>query len=142
MINMVVMLPWEFRIATGDMNSEDEIVAQLMLDRQLAIFDKLDESRHRHLKALYVSEFINGKKMSKILVNRGVATNIMSMTTFRRIGKGLKDLIKTNVILKDFAGGKSDGVLNVKLTIRNNTMPTSFFIISGKGLYSLSLSRD
>jgi hypothetical protein len=46
MINMVVMLPWEFRIDTRDMNSKDETAAQLMLDPQQCIFDKPDESRH------------------------------------------------------------------------------------------------
>jgi hypothetical protein len=143
MINMVVMLPWEFRIDTRDMNSKDETAAQLMLDPQQCIFDKPDESRHWHLKALYVSKFVNGKPMSKILVDGGAATNIMSMTTFRRIGKGSKDLIKINVILKDFKGGTSKGgVINVKLTIRSKTITTSFFVISGKGLHSLLLRRD
>jgi hypothetical protein len=92
---------------------------------------------------LYVSKFVNGKPMSKILVDGDAATNIMSMTTFRRIGKGSKDLIKINVILKDFKGGTSKGgVLNVKLTIRSKTITTSFFVISGKGLHSLLLRRD
>jgi hypothetical protein len=68
----------------------------------------------------------------------------MSMTLFRRLGRGPEDLIKTNVVLKDFEGGTSEveGVPNVVLTIGRKTIPTSFFIISGKGPYNLLLQRD
>jgi hypothetical protein len=61
---MVVLLPRGFRIATCDMDSEDETTTQLILDPQHTIFDKIDESKHRHLKALYISRFVNGKAMS------------------------------------------------------------------------------
>jgi hypothetical protein len=87
---------------------------------QQAIFDKPDESKHRHLKALYVNKFVNGKTISMILVDGGAAVvNIMPMATFRKPGKGSDDLVKTNVVLKDFEGNTSEeqGALNVDLTI-------------------------
>jgi hypothetical protein len=82
--------------------------------------------------------------MSKILVAGGVAVNIMSMAMLRMIGKGPKDLIKTNVILKDFEGDTSEpkGVLNVELTIGSEMVPTSFFIINEKGSYKVLLGRN
>jgi hypothetical protein len=40
------------------------------------------------------------------MVDWGVVVNIMSMTTFKNLGKGIDDLIKTNVVLKDFGGNK------------------------------------
>jgi hypothetical protein len=90
---------------------------------------------------LYVTRFINGKPVSKILVDGGVTINMMLMITFRRLGKGPKRLIKTNVILKDFDGStcKAERVLNVKLTIRIKKTPMSFFVINGKGTYNLLL---
>ena len=53
-------------------------------------------------------------------------------------------LIKTNMVLKDFGGNPSEnkGVLNVVLTIGSKTVPTTFFVIDGKGSYSLLLGRD
>jgi hypothetical protein len=46
--------------------------------------------------------------------------------------------------LKDFAGNGSQarGVLNMELTISSKTLPTTFFMIDGKGSYSLLLGRD
>ena len=70
-----------------------------------AIFDK--PVKHRHLKALYVKGFIDGKPMSKMLVDGGASVNLMPYTTFCKLGKGLGDLIETNMMLKDFGGNAS-----------------------------------
>ena len=70
-----------------------------------AIFDK--PVKHRHLKALYVKGFVDGKPMSKMLVDGGVSVNLMSYTTFRKLGKRLGDLIETDMMLKDFGGNAS-----------------------------------
>ena len=48
------------------------------------------------------------------------------------------------MMLKDFEGVVSPavGALCVDLTIGSKTLPTTFFVINGKGLYSLLLGRD
>uniref|UniRef100_A0A0A9CRQ2 Peptidase A2 domain-containing protein n=1 Tax=Arundo donax TaxID=35708 RepID=A0A0A9CRQ2_ARUDO len=91
-----------------------------------------------------MSGFVNGKPMSKMLVDGGAAINIMPMTTFRKLGKTANELIKTNMILRDYGGGTSEAkwVLNVELTIGSKTLPMTFFVIDGKGAYSLLLGRD
>ena len=95
----------------------------------------------QHLKALYVKGFIDGKPMNKMLVDGGVSVNLMPYTTFRKLGKGLGDLIETDMILKDFGGNASkiQGAMNVELTIGSKTLLTTFFVIDGKGSYSLLL---
>ena len=45
--------------------------------------------------------------MSKILVDGGAFVNLMPYTTFRKLGKGPGDLIKTDMMLKDFVGNAS-----------------------------------
>ena len=80
------------------------MVAQLTLIQQ-AIFDK--PVKHRHLKVLYVKGFVE-KPMSKMFVDGGASVNLMPYTTFRKLGKGLEDLIKTDMMLKDFGGNASE----------------------------------
>ena len=80
------------------------MVAKLTVIQQ-AIFDKL--VKHRHLKALYVKGFVDGKPMSKILVDEGASINLMPYTTFRKLGKGPGDLTETDTMLKDFRGNAS-----------------------------------
>ena len=68
----------------------------------------------------------------------------MPYTTFRKLGKGPGDLLETDMMLRDFGGNtsKTQGAINVELTIGNKTLLTTFFVIDGKGSYSLLLSRD
>ena len=68
----------------------------------------------------------------------------MPYTTFRKIRKGPEDLLETDMMLKDFGGNasKTQGPVNVELTIGSKTLLTTFFVIDGKGTYSLLLGRD
>ena len=110
-IQMAFLLPSEFR-ATADQevyldfdeSEYEEIVAKLTVIHQ-AIFDK--PIKHRHLNALYVKGFIDGKPMSKMLVDGGASVNLMPYTTFHKLGKGPGDLIETNMMLKNFGGNAS-----------------------------------
>ena len=87
---------------------------------------------------------VDGKPMNKMLVDGGAFINLMPYTTFCKLGKGLEDLMETDMMLKDFRGNtfKTQGAINVELTIGSKTLLTTFFVIDGKGSYSLLLCRD
>ena len=74
----------------------------------------------------------------------GASVNLMPYTTFHKLGKGPGDLIETDMMLKDFRGNasKTRGAINIELIIGSKTLLTTFFVIDGKGSYSLLLSRD
>ena len=104
-------MPSEFRAPTDqevysdfDELEYEEIVAKLIVVHQ-AIFDK--SVKHRHLKALYVKGFVDGKLMRKMLVDGGASVNLMPYTTFCKLTKGPGDLIETDMMLKDFGGNAS-----------------------------------
>ena len=91
-----------------------------------------------------MKSFVDGKMMNKMLVDGGASINLMPYTTFCKLGKGPEDLMETGMMLKDFGGNayKTRGAINVELTIGSKTLLTTFFVIDGKGSYSLLLSRD
>ena len=145
---MAFLLPSEFRTPADqevysdfDESEYEEIVVKLTVIQQ-AIFNK--PVKHRHLKALYMKCFVDGKPMTKMLVDGGASVNLMPYTTFHKLDKGPGDLIETDMMLKDFGGNafQTRGVMNVELTIRSKTLLTIFFIIDGKGSYSLLLGHD
>ena len=110
-IQIAFLLPSEFRaLADQEVYSDfdeleyEEIVAKLTMIQQ-AIFDK--PVKHWHLRALYVKGFVDGKPMSKMLVDGGASVNLMPYTTFRKLRKGLGDLIEIDMMLKDFGGNAS-----------------------------------
>jgi len=145
-VNMVFMLPMEFLAPSSDDEEVDfsDQIAQLALDPMTAIFEKPADNERQHLKALFVKGRVDGQPMTKILVDGGAAINILPYAVYQKLGKGDQDLTKTDMMLKDFEGNVSPvkGAICVELTIGNKTLPTTFFIISGKGAYNMLLGRD
>ena len=147
---MVFVLPAEFGVDQADVETdvEDDVVeeslAKLVLSPEQAVFEKPEGIENQHLKPLYVKGFVNGKPISKMLVDGGAAVNLMPYATFKKLGRTAENLINANMVLQDFGGNPSEtkGVLNVELTIGSKTIPTTFFVIDWKGSYSLLLSRD
>ena len=142
---MVFMLPMEFLAPSSDDELEfSDQIAQLALDPMTAIFEKPTDDERQHLKALFVKGRVDGQPMTKILVDGGAAINIMPYAVYRKLGKGDQDLTKTDMMLKDFEGNVSPvkGAICAELTIGSKTLPTTFFVISGKGAYNLLLGRD
>jgi hypothetical protein len=96
------------------------------------------------MRPLYLNGYINGKPLTKMFVDGGAVVNVMSYTTFRKLGMGPGDLTPMSIILNDFAGNPSDtkGCVHVDLMIGSKTLLTTFFVIEGQGAYSLLLGRD
>jgi hypothetical protein len=142
---MVVLLPEEF-IAPVDLDMSDEELgmAQLTLESKQAIFEKPEDEKRQHLKALFLKGFVNGKPVIRMLVDGGAAVNLMPHTMLRKIGKSDEDLTQTDMMLVDFEGNVSpaQGAICVELTIGSKTLPTAFFVIKGRGSYNLLLGRD
>jgi hypothetical protein len=95
-INMVFTLPAEFRGA-------EEEVAQMCLGHKEAMLEKPEESS-QHLKRLYIWGHIDGKPISRMLVDGGAAVNLMSYFIFKKIGREDDELVKTNLTLNGVGG--------------------------------------
>jgi hypothetical protein len=117
------------------------LMAQLVLAKQTT-FDK--PAKNRHMRPLYLRGYVNGKPLTKMFVDGGAAVNVMPYTTFRKLDMGPGDLTPTSIVLNYFAGNPSDtkGYVHMDLMIRSKTLLTTFFVIEGKGAYSLLLGRD
>jgi hypothetical protein len=138
--HMVFVLPVMFH----SRGREELSVAQLDLGPRPVIFEKPQAKNYKHLKALYLKGYINGRPINKMLVDIGAAVNIMPYSMLRRLGQSAGDLIKTNAMLSSFNSQTSEvkGILSVDRTVGNKTVPTSFFIVNSKSTYNVLLGRD
>ena len=137
------MLPAKFRASGDEIESDEEIaMAQWVYQVESATFEKPE--KHLHLKALYLKGFIDGKPLTKMLIDGGAAINLMSYSTFRKLGKRKEDLCPTDMRLIDFSGNilVTKGAIYVELTVGSKSLPTTFFVVDSKGTYSLLLGRD
>jgi hypothetical protein len=135
-INMVFRLPAEFRGA-------EEEVAQMCLSSKEVMFEKPEESS-QHLKPLYVRGHIDGKPISRMLVDDGATVNLMPYSVFKKLGREDNELMKTNLMLNGMGGNpmKVRGVVSMDLTIGSKSLATAFFVIEVQGNYSVILGRD
>jgi hypothetical protein len=90
-INMVSTLPTEFRGA-------EEEVTQLCLGPKEVMFEKTEESS-QHMKPLYIRGHINGRLISRMLIDGDIAVNFMSYSVFMKIRWEDDELVKTNLTL-------------------------------------------
>nr|AAQ56356.1 putative polyprotein [Oryza sativa Japonica Group] len=123
-INKVCMLPMEFCAM------DEAEVAQFSLGPKDVVFEKPDES-NRHMKPLYLKCHIDGKPVSRMLLDGGAAVNLMPYSLFKKLGRGDDELKKTNMILNGFNGEPTEakGIFSEELTVGNKTLPTAFFIV-------------
>jgi hypothetical protein len=131
-------------MALVDSDVTDEELTQLTLEPRQAIFEKLEDENRQHLNTLFLKGFVNGKLVTRMLVNGRAAVNLMPYTMLRKIGKSDEDLTQTDMALVDIKGNISSAqeAICVDLTIGSKTLPTTFFVIKGRGSYNLLLARD
>jgi hypothetical protein len=77
----------------GYMLSEED-VTHLTFRPKEAIFQKLKVNEN-HLKALYMKAHINGKPISRMLVDGGAIVNLMPYSLFKKLRGSDDELIKT-----------------------------------------------
>src|SRR5664279_4534729 len=138
-INMVYYLPAEFR-AVG----EDGEVAQIYFGPKNAIFEKPEEPV-KHLKPLYIRGHINGKPVTRMMVDGGALVNLMPYSVFKKLQLDDDDLMKTNMVLNGFEGGEGiedKGVISLELTVGSKTLATAFFVAEVQGNYNALLGHD
>jgi hypothetical protein len=139
---MLCFLPNEFMALANQIVQEevsrdiDEaeqfgLMAQLVLAKK-ATFDK--PGKNRHMRPLYLRGYVNGKPLTKMFVDGGVVVNVMSHTTFKKLGMGPGDLTPTSIVLNDFAGNLSDtkGCVHVDLMIGSKTLLTTSLSLKAK----------
>jgi hypothetical protein len=78
-INMVFTLSAEFQ-------GVEEDVTQICLGPKEVMFEKPEESS-QHLKPLYVWAHIDGKPISRMLIDDGAAINLMLYSIFMKLGR-------------------------------------------------------
>ena len=76
----------------------EEETAHLDFGPREAIFQKPKDSDN-HLMALYVRGHINGKPVSRMLVDSGAIVNLMHYSHYKKLGGTDEQLIKTNMIV-------------------------------------------
>jgi hypothetical protein len=92
---------------------------------------------------LYIQGHIDGKPISRMLIDGGTAINLMPYSIFKKLGREDDELVKTNLTLHGVGGNlmEARGVISMELTVGSKSLATTFFIIEVQDNYSVILGR-
>ena len=98
----------------------------------------------RHIKPLYVRAHLNGRPVSKVLIDNESAVNVMPLRMLRALGRSISDLIETEVAVFSFIGevSKTLGIRPIEITIGSKISLFAFFVIDSTANYNILLRRD
>ena len=90
---------------------------------QKVILKRLFVEMMRHIKPLYVRDHLNGRPISKVLIDNGSTINVMSLRMLRALRRSINDKIETEVVVSTFTGevSKTLGILPIDITIGSKT---------------------
>ena len=96
-----------------------------------------------HLRPLYNKVHVNGRPISRVLIDGGAVLNVMSYSSVKKLGKSRKDLKKTNMTMSNFTRGSTLalGFLVAKLTVGSKTANNILFVVDAKPGYTILLGR-
>ena len=98
----------------------------------------------RHIKPLYIRAHLNGRPVSKVLIDNGSMVNVMPLRMLRALKRRIIDLIEIEVIMSIFIGkvSKNLWILPIDITIGRKTSLVAFFVIDCTTNYNIWLRRD
>jgi hypothetical protein len=118
-----------------------------------AMFEKSKELS-QHLKPLYIRGHIDGRPISKMLVDGGCAVNLMSYSIFKKLGREGNQLVKINLKLNGMGAtrwrleastpwsSRPTGSMGVHSACRGGIFLATIFLASQRmGLYPCVCSQ-
>ena len=111
---------------------------------QKVILEKPSMEMTRHIKPLYVRAHLNGRPVSKVLIDNGSMVNLMPLRMLRALVRSINDLIEIEAVVSAFTGevSKTLGILPIDITIGSKTTLSTSFVIDSTANYNILLGRD
>ncbi|CAL9000946.1 unnamed protein product [Prunus brigantina] len=145
-INMVFIMLEKFRVAEGQESTlEGDVeevpeqqtptakagITAIKLAAEQLCFSKPTKEMANHLRPLFITANFGGVPIPKVMVDGGVAINLLPHRLLLKMGRTEKDLIPTHLTVTNFAGGiiKTHGILDVDVIVGTKKLKIPFFVV-------------
>jgi len=91
-----------------------------------------------------VTGYIKDQKVDRILINKGLAINIMPKSIMQDLGITIEELSKSRTMIQGFnlEGQRAIGMIRVKLIVGDLSTSSIFYVIDAKTSYKLLFGRS
>jgi hypothetical protein len=102
------------------------------------------EELSQHMKPLYIRGHIDGRPISKMLVDGGTVVNLMPYSVFKKLGWEDDELVKTNLMLNSVGDNSMEarGIVSMELSVGRKSLATAFFVVEVQDNYSIILGHN
>ncbi|XP_075478796.1 uncharacterized protein LOC142519646 [Primulina tabacum] len=120
-----------FKVGIHSDDTLNESVGVLVDEEKRVLMKRPTSEMTKHIKPLYIIAHVNGKPLSRVLIDNGSAVNILPYRIFQKLGKNVEDLIPTEVSVAAFTGEstKTLGVLPANVTVGSRSSLSAFFLL-------------
>jgi hypothetical protein len=115
----------------------------MCLDSKESVLEKPEELS-QHMKPLYIRGHIDGRPISKMLVDGGTVVNLMPYSVFKKLGWEDDELVKTNLMLNSVGDNSMEarGIVSMELSVGRKSLATAFFVVEVQDNYSIILGHN
>ncbi|XP_073051308.1 uncharacterized protein [Primulina eburnea] len=98
----------------------------------------------KHIRPLYIKAHLNGKPLSRVLIDNDSAVNVIPVRMLKSLGKNEEDLIPSEVSVAAFTGEttKTIGVFPADVTVGSMSSLCAFFVVNSSANFQALLGRD
>lgn len=98
----------------------------------------------KHLRPLYITAQINGKPVSRLLLDKRASINIVPLSTLKKLDRNETILIPTDVVITNFIGEttKPADIVSADIIIGGSMTMLTFFVMQTISNYNVLLGQD
>ncbi|KAM1591658.1 hypothetical protein ACFX1Z_035254 [Malus domestica] len=97
-----------------------------------------------HLQPIYVAAYLEGVPFKRVLIDGGVAINILPAKQMKKMGRDVEDLIPMDLTVSSFSCAitKTHEILPLEMDLGSKQIMLAFFMVDCTSTYGALLGRD
>ena len=97
-----------------------------------------------HLKPMYVTAHLEGIPFKRVLIDGGVAVNMLPYKQMKKMCRCEENLIPTDLTVSSFSGAitRTHGILLLEVDLGSKQIMLAFFVVDNTSTYGALLGRD
>ncbi|RYR10984.1 hypothetical protein Ahy_B05g079475 [Arachis hypogaea] len=104
MVSTISIIPTEYlEEYVGNPCEDYDVFSFIRYEDEPSYFHRPTEKQKSHLRPLHITASMSGIKVNKILIDGGVAINLLLERMLMKVGKHPDDLILTNISITDYS---------------------------------------
>ena len=108
------------------------------------VFSRPSLTIANHLKPIYVTVHLEGVPFKRVLIDGGVAVNVLPYKQMKKMCRSEEDLIPTDLTVSSFSGAitRTHRILPLEVNLGSKQIMLAFFVVDSTSTYGALLGQN